>query len=139
MQFDYQEIKKKLGEKGLKGTPQRIAILKALFAMKNHPDTEEIIEFVTYHNPSISQGTIYRTLDLLADHKIISRIQTGSGRMRFDANTEPHFHLYDNVGDKIKDLIDEDLQKYLTDYFKEKQIPNFKLNEINVQLIGQIQ
>ncbi len=138
MQFDYQIIKKKLGEKGLKATPQRIAILKALYAMKNHPDTEEIIEFVCYHNPSISQGTIYRTLDLLTDNKIIRRIQTGSGRMRFDANTEPHFHLYDNVGDKIKDLIDEDLQKYLSDYFKEKQIPNFELNEINVQLIGQL-
>ena len=138
MQFDYHDIKKKLNEKGLKATPQRIAVIKALYALKNHPDTEEIIEYVIKHNPSISQGTIYRTLDLLADHKIIKRLRTESGRMRFDANTQPHFHLYDKNGDLIMDIFDEQLLHYLNHYFAKKNIPGFRLEDIRLQLIGQL-
>ncbi len=139
MEFDYREIKKRLNKKRLKATPQRLAVLQALNQLKNHPDTEEIIAFVTKHHPTISQATVYRTLETLADNQIINRIKTGSGRMRFDANTEPHFHLHDLSGECIKDYQDKDLQEYLRQYFEKKHIPHFHLSEIKVQLIGQIQ
>ena len=139
MTFDYKSIRARLNKRGLKATPQRLAVLQALIAMENHPDTEEIIEYVVSKNPAISQATIYRALDTLADHKIINRIKTESGRMRFDANTEPHFHLYDLNGECIKDYSDPELREYLHDYFEKKGIPSFTLSEIKLQLIGQIQ
>ena len=40
------EIRSKLIEKGLKVTPQRMAILEAIIVLNNHPTAENIIEYI---------------------------------------------------------------------------------------------
>ena len=40
------EIRNKLSDKGLKVTPQRIAILEAIIKLNNHPTVENIIDFI---------------------------------------------------------------------------------------------
>ena len=40
------EIRNKLIEKGLKVTPQRIAILEAIIKLNNHPTAENIIDYI---------------------------------------------------------------------------------------------
>ena len=41
-----EEITNKLSEKGLRVTPQRIAILGAIMKLNNHPTAENIIEYI---------------------------------------------------------------------------------------------
>ena len=40
------QIKDKLVEKGLKVTPQRIAILEAIYTLNNHPTAEMIMDYI---------------------------------------------------------------------------------------------
>ena len=44
-------------EKGLKITPQRIAILEAIYILDNHPTVEDIVTYIRKDNPNIAKGT----------------------------------------------------------------------------------
>lgn len=131
-----EKVRKALNSNGLKVTPQRIAVYNAILELKNHPDTDQIIEKVTESNPTISGGTIYKTLITFAEHNIIGRIKTDSGRMRFDHITENHHHLYDKSTDRIEDFYDEELSLIISDYLKKKKMSGFELADINLQING---
>jgi len=129
-------IRQALNSHGLKATPQRIAVYRAILQLKNHPDTDQIIAKVIAENPTISSGTVYKTLDTFAEYNIISRIKTDSGRMRFDHITKNHHHLYDKSTDRIEDYQDENLNQLISEYFEKKNIEGFELADIKLQIIG---
>src|SRR5687767_8028454 len=90
----YHDLKKRLGSFGLKPTQQRIVTYEALFKLNNHPTAEQIYDFVKPNNPSISLATIYKTLDTFVGSKLICKVMTDDGFMRYDAHTESHSHIY---------------------------------------------
>ena len=53
-------FREKLKEKGLKVTPQRVAIYEAIVTLKNHPTAENVIEYIKANHPNISVGTVYK-------------------------------------------------------------------------------
>ena len=55
--------------------------------------------------PDISLGTVYRNLNLLADHKRITRLDVGDGVVHFDTHTEPHFHMVCDECGTIQDIV----------------------------------
>ena len=115
-----------LVSKNLKVTPQRLAVLDAVTKLKNHPSSEEIQIFIQRHHPSISQGTIYKTLETFVVKGIIQKVKTEKDYMRFDAITARHHHLYCVESEKIVDYFDQELDEWLALYFQQKQLPNFK-------------
>lgn len=136
MKMNDEQVRNSLSEKGLRVTPQRMAILKAVYALNNHPTAEQIIEFVRRSIPSVATGTVYHILDTLVANRIISRVKTDHDIMRYEGITENHHHLYCSECDLIEDYIDEDLDKMLSDYFKNRPIPGFKLENIVLQIRG---
>lgn len=129
-------MEQKLIENGLKITPQRIAVLEAMDNLKNHPSTEGIIEYIRKNHPSIATGTVYKTLELFVEKGIISRVKTEKDVMRYDSATDKHHHLYCMESNRIEDYHDKELNRLLENYFKNKKIPNFNINEIKIQLSG---
>ena len=53
------EIKNKLFEKGLKITPQRLAILEAVYNL-SHPTADDIIRYIRRKHSNIAVGTVYK-------------------------------------------------------------------------------
>ena len=88
------EVKNKLVEKGLKITPQRIAILEAIIKLNNHPTAENIIEYIRKNHPNIATATVYKVLDALVENGLIKKVKTEKDVMRYDAFLEKHHHLY---------------------------------------------
>jgi Fur family transcriptional regulator, peroxide stress response regulator len=131
-----EEISSKLVEKGLKVTPQRIAILEAIFQLNNHPTAENIVEYIRKNNPNISVATVYKVLDALIGHQLIKKVKTEKDIMRYDAVMENHHHLYCSDSDRIEDYMDSGLNELLEGYFREKRIPGFKIEDIKLQIIG---
>lgn len=125
-----------ISERGLKVTPQRVAVLDAVSKSSNHPTADNIISFVTRNHPNIGKGTIYRVLETLVDYKIISKVKTDSGIMRYDPVMTKHHHLYCVDSERIEDYKDEELNKILSKYFKKKKIKGFKIEDIKLQIIG---
>lgn len=130
------KISEILTNNGLKVTPQRIAILEAVTVMKNHPTADKISEYVRQRHPNIAIGTIYKILETFVEKKIIKKVKTESDIMRYDAVKEHHHHIYCTECDEIHDYFDEELDLLLADYFKSRKIPNFKIEDVKLQIIG---
>lgn len=79
--------------KGLKVTPQRIAIYQELVSIDEHPSAETLHKKVRKVLPGISLDTVNRTL--LTLHEIgVASIVEGSGDVRrFDGDSEKHQHF----------------------------------------------
>ncbi len=129
-------IQEKLKEKGLKITPQRIIIYDAVVQLKNHPSAENIIDYIKTNHPYISVGTVYKILNVLVENKILKKVKSERDVMRYDAIIEHHHHLYCNDTDKIEDYEDEQLDRLIHEYFERKQINNFKIEDIKLQITG---
>ncbi|MEZ5197307.1 MAG: transcriptional repressor [Bacteroidales bacterium] len=133
--MDFIKIRNTLTMHGLKITPQRTAILEAFDEMRDHPSADIIIEYIRQHHPNIATGTVYNTLETFVDKGIIQKVKTENGVMRYDFITEKHHHLYDD-SNIIKDYFDEELNEILQDYFKNKTIPGFEIEDIKLQIKG---
>lgn len=131
-----EEISSKLIEKGLKVTPQRIAILEAIVKLNNHPTAENIIEYIRNKHPNISVATVYKVLDALVENRLIGKVKTEKDIMRFEAIRESHHHLYCSDSDRIEDYNDNELDELLKKYFLKKRIPDFNVEDIKLQIIG---
>ena len=130
------EIRNKLVEKGLKVTPQRIAILEAIIILNNHPTAENIIDYIRKNHPNIATATVYKVLDALVENELIRKVKTDKDFMRYDAIMEKHHHLYSAESDRIEDYFDTELNELLEKYFETKGIPDFKIEDIKLQIIG---
>lgn len=131
-----EEIRDKLIEKGLKVTPQRLAILEAIIKLNNHPTAEYIIEYIRKNHPNIATATVYKVLDALVSGQLINKVKTERDIMRYDAIMESHHHLYCSESDRIEDYNDDELNEILEKYFKNKGIPGFMIEDIKLQIIG---
>lgn len=78
---------------GLKYSRQREAVLTYLRSTTSHPTAEDVYFRIREDFPKISLGTVYRNLNLLANHGEILRLRCGEGVEHFDATVEPHNHF----------------------------------------------
>ena len=130
------EITNKLADKGLRITPQRVAIFEAILKLNNHPTAENIIEYINKKHPNISTGTVYKVLDSFVENHLLKKVKTEYGSMRYDSFLSNHHHIYCTDTNRILDYEDHELDELLRNYFKKKKIKNFKIQDINLQVSG---
>lgn len=136
MKITMDQINQILKEADLKITPQRQAILQAIYHLANHPTAENIIEYIRNTHPNIATGTVYKVLDVLVDNGLVNRVKTDKDIMRYDGILDKHHHLFCEESERIEDYFDEDLDQYLSRYFQKKEIPGFQIDEIKLQING---
>lgn len=79
-------LQKQLAAHDLKVTHQRIVVYEALMELHDkHPVAEDVYQYLRPDNPSISLGTVYKTLDILAENGFIRRVLSAKGNNRYDA------------------------------------------------------
>ena len=93
-----------------KHSRQRDSILQFLMTRKDHPTADIIYMNVRQRNPSISLGTVYRNLNLLAEMGEAIKISTPDGGDRFDGRVDPHYHVVCRSCGKVYDLTFEEQQ-----------------------------
>ena len=84
---------------------QRECIRKYLQSRKDHPTADMVYRAVREEYPSISLGTVYRNLSLMADEGEILRLSVGEGVDHYDAMTEPHYHFRCRECGSVTDLM----------------------------------
>ena len=78
---------------GLKVTPQRMAVYKALIGSKEHPSADTVYRQVRKIFPNISLDTVNRTLITLADIGVAFIVEGSGDVKRFDGGLEKHQHF----------------------------------------------
>lgn len=127
----------RLKQKGLKVTPQRVAIYEAVIKLKNHPTAEKVIEYIKKNHPNISVGTVYKVLESLVENRLLKKVKNEKDVMRYDAITQHHHHLYCTDSERIEDFEDRELDRMIKEYFSRKKIKGFKVKEITLQITGE--
>ena len=129
-------IIKILTDNNLKVTPQRTAVLEVIYTLNNHPSADYIIDYLRLNFPHIPLSTVYKILDVFVGKGIVSKVKTDDEVMRYDFVKEKHHHLYCAESERIEDYYDKGLDKLLENYLKKKTIPNFKIKDIKLQIVG---
>ena len=98
-----EQIVSSLRDEGFRITPQRIAIVDYILNTEAHPSAEQIHKIVQKKYPMVSLSTVYKTLDLLREKKLVNEIDV-DGESRFDAHVDEHINLVCMNCGKIEDV-----------------------------------
>jgi Fur family ferric uptake transcriptional regulator len=91
---DLQSLMNRVRQTGCRLTKQRVMILQALCELDGHACVEEVHRRVTLHRRDVDLSTVYRTLEMFRDLRILSQTDLGHGYAEFEIVAgEPHHHL----------------------------------------------
>jgi Fur family transcriptional regulator, peroxide stress response regulator len=96
-------FKDALKHNGVKLTHQRMIIFNEVAESKEHPNVESVYNTVRKKLPMVSLDTVYRTLWMLQDLRLIL-ILGARDRVRFDGNMKPHHHFICNECGLMRDF-----------------------------------
>lgn len=126
---EYLELKK------LKFTRERELILKEILNSKNHFEAEDLLFKFRKNDERISRATVFRTLNLLVDSELLSKVRIGDQRTFYEISHEDehHDHLICLKCKKMIEFHDEVLEDRQDKICKNKQ---FKLLKHTHMLFG---
>jgi Fur family peroxide stress response transcriptional regulator len=107
----HETLAQRLQARGLKCTPQRLAIYEALAASDSHPSAEELYRDVKTDYPMLSRNTVYQTLEALTTAGLAQAIRSGRSYARYDGNSEAHHHMVCLTCDRVEDFHDASLER----------------------------
>ena len=126
------ELVNSLREEGFRITPQRIAIVEYLLKTDDHPSAEHIHKIIQKKYPMVSLSTVYKTLDLLREKKLVNEIKV-EGEARFDAHTDEHINLVCMNCGKIDDIDEDSLKEIQTKVARKSK---YMILKSNFELFG---
>ena len=82
-----------LRSRGYRMTSQRMAILHVLHHAGTHLSPGEIYRQARHELPSLTEPTVYRTLDFLAENGLVHPSHAGNGHFTYQIAGEDHHHI----------------------------------------------
>ena len=87
------EFAPQLRTRGFRATPQRMVILHVLRHTGGHLAPSQVYERARVDLPGLTEPTVYRTLDFLAENGFVLAAHTGNGRTVYELAEANHHHL----------------------------------------------
>ena len=82
-----------LRSKGHRLTPQRLVIMQILDEEQGHLTAQQIFERAAARMPGLTEATVYRTLDFLAQNGLALVAHVGEGKLVYENSAHSHHHL----------------------------------------------
>jgi Fur family transcriptional regulator, peroxide stress response regulator len=79
--------------RGLRLTPQRDVLLRALAGTMGHPTADELVRKVRKVLPTVSHATVYRNVQELVRAGLIGTLERSGGAVQFEVNPDHHHHF----------------------------------------------
>lgn len=108
-------MKEILKEKGYKATPARLAILEIFTKSKSPLTAENVFKELkrSKKNKDINEATVYRTLSLLEEGKVLTKVDFRKESAFFELNQEHHHHITCLKCDTVEDFESTAIEKAL--------------------------
>lgn len=130
-----EEFREILKRKGLKATPQRIAVHEAMLEL-GHASADMIAAKISSKDgASVTVASVYNILFQMSSLGVYQPRMSRTNKMFFDVNRVPHAHVYDCESNTYRDLIDEELSDILQEYLGRRKFKGYKVEGIDVQLL----
>ncbi|MFZ1683352.1 MAG: Fur family transcriptional regulator [Candidatus Zixiibacteriota bacterium] len=112
---------------GIQPTPQRIAVVECVLTSKDHPTADDVLVSARKKCPTVSRATVYNTLNLLVEKKLIGMQTIREGAVIFDPNIQKHHHLIDEETGDIYDIPWDQLEVKGKKKFEDFEILEFQV------------
>jgi len=132
-------IKDRLKGKGFKLTPQRRSIVDTVIdSAGRHLSIEEIYNLVKQKCPEIGLATVYRTVQILDDIDVVSKLDLNDGCIRYElslnnGDDHNHHHLICSVCGNVTE-VREDLLDMLEETIEKNY--DFKIKDHDLRVFG---
>jgi len=97
-------VAERLRAHGVAPTHQRIEIAFVLLERCEHLSADQILALVNARHAETSKATVYNTLRLFLEKRLLRELIVDPSRVFYDPNTTPHHHFYDVVTGQLTDI-----------------------------------
>ena len=122
-----------LRSQGYRLTPQRLAILEVLRSANDHLTPSKIYQLVVADLPGLTEATVYRTLNFLAEQGLVLVAHLGRGQLVYEIAEHDHHHLICKECGDMKEIDHLEI-KTLYDQFLEDT--GYQINTIHSTFFG---
>ena len=120
-------------DRGIRVTPQRIAVYGLLAVDNTHPTAEVVYERLRRRMASLSLATVYRVLECLEREGLVHRVSAFDGVARYEAKRNRHHHFVCRLCDSIIDSEDRSMEEFsLPRYAPAGFVPD----ELEIRILG---
>ena len=102
-----------LGQKNLRVTAQRRAIIDTVFGTTHHFTAEELLAWSRRIDKSVSRATVYRTLPLLTESGLVREMDFGKDQKVYDPNYANHPRHSHIICDDCKKIVEFDSDRLI--------------------------
>lgn len=131
-----EDFRVRLKKNGLKVTPQRIAVHKAMLKL-GHACADDVTgEILKDGETKVTVASVYNILTQFSLLGIYQHRMSSNNKMYFDVNTFKHIHVYDTENHVYIDVKDEDLYKEIESKLLSKRFKGYKIDGIDIQILA---
>ena len=130
----YTQLRQLCVARGLRLTPQRDVLLRALSETLDHPTAHDLVKKVRKVLPTVSPATVYRNVQELVRAGLIGTLERSGAAVQLEINPDHHHHFMCRHCGQVWDVYLD--QVAVTVDRRRSPLTGFKVDRRDVQLHG---